>query len=96
MKVTLVVFPLFMLILGISYTAKINRVLYFRMQAPVLEKKIHEEEAKKAKFELEWLMYANPERLLRLKEKPHFGHLVMPLQEQIFCIQENEVAHGVQ
>ena len=53
-----------------------------RMQVPFLERKIQEEEAKYAQYELEWLMYTNPERLLKLKEKPQYGHLVFPNANQ--------------
>lgn len=82
MRPSFVVFMIFLLLLGISYTAKMNRILYLRMQVPHLEKKIQEEEAKRAQYELEWLIYSNPEKLLQLKEKPSYGHLTFPTKEQ--------------
>lgn len=82
MRPSFIVFSLFLLILGISYTAKMNKILFLRMQVPHLEKRIQEEEAKKAQYTLEWLMYSNPEKLLQLKEKHEFGHLIFPNQDQ--------------
>ena len=92
MKVTVLFFTVFILILGISYTTKVNHVLHLRIKAPQLEKKIKEEMAKKKQYELEYLIYASPERLLQLKEKPQYGHLDFPTKEQRECIQEEHAS----
>lgn len=87
MRPSFIVFALLLLILGISYTAKMNRILFLRMEVPRLEKKIQEEEAKQAQYELEWLIYSNPEKLLQLKEKPNYRHLAFPTKEQSVLLQ---------
>lgn len=89
MKVTVLFFSLFILILGISYTAKMNHVLHLRIQVPQWEKKMKEERAKRSQYELEWLLYTSPEKLLQLKEKPQYGHLDFPKKEQLVVIEES-------
>ena len=89
MKATVLFFSLFILILGISYTAKMNHVLHLRIQVPQLEKKIKEERAKQAQYQLEWLLYTSPDKLLQLKEKPQYGHLDFPKKEQLIVIEES-------
>lgn len=74
--------------MGISYTAKMNHVLHLRIQAPQLEKRIKEEKAKRAQYELEWLLGTSPEKLLQLKEKPQYGHLEFPNKEHVLIIEE--------
>ena len=88
MKATVLFFSLFILILGISYTAQMNHVLHLRILVPQLEKRIKEEKAKRTQCELEWLLHTSPERLLQLKEKPQYGHLDFPKKEQLLTIEE--------
>lgn len=88
MKGTVLFFTFFVLVLGISYTAKMNHVLHLRIQAPQLEKRIKEEKAKRAQYELEWLLGTSPEKLLQLKEKPQYGHLEFPNKEHVLIIEE--------
>lgn len=89
MKIPVLLFSFFILVLGVSYTSKMNRVLHLRIQAPHLEKKIREEKAKKAQYELEWLLHTSPEKLLQLKEKPQYGYLDFPKKEQIVFVQQS-------
>jgi cell division protein FtsB len=71
------------------YVDRHNRLMELRLRIPSLKKEIEVVEEKNTHLAYEIDKFENPANLLKIAEKPEYGHLKYFLEKDIIVIEEN-------
>ncbi len=71
-----------------SYIDKLNGLTELRLSIPLLTKEVKEIQEKNLELQYVIERFESPDNLLKLAQKPEFGHLKYPLNTEIIFLPE--------